>query len=129
MAGIILFDGECNLCNSSVQFIIKRDSKSYFQFASFQGEVGKKLIEQHHIQDTDSFILIENNIPYYRSTAVLRVCKNLNKAWKLLSVFRIVPRPIRDFMYNRIANNRYKWFGRQESCMLPTPELRSRFLD
>lgn len=130
MSGIILFDGECNLCNSSVQFILKRDKIGYFQFASLQGEVGHKLIEQYSLQNTmDSFILIENDTCYSKSTAALRVCKKLNGAWKIISILRIVPRQIRDLVYNFVANNRYKWFGKQESCMLSTPEIRNRFLD
>lgn len=130
MAGIILFDGECNLCNSSVQFILKRDRIGYFQFASLQGEVGTKLLQQYDLQlDLNSFFLIEDGRFYSKSSAALRVCKHLDGAWKIFSIFLVVPSPIRDFFYKLIAKNRYKWFGKQESCMIPTPEIRNRFLD
>lgn len=130
MAGIILFDGVCNLCNNSVKSIIQRDSAGYFQFASLQSDVGQKLLQHYGLNDyINSFVLIENERYYLKSSAALRICKNLDGAWKLLSFLRIIPRPIRDFIYDRIAHNRYKWFGKQDSCMIPTPEIRKRFLD
>jgi predicted DCC family thiol-disulfide oxidoreductase YuxK len=127
---IILFDGVCNLCNSSVQFIIKRDPKGYFKFASLQSKFGQGILKQYGLdQDIDSFVLIENNIPYLRSTAALRICKNLIGFWKFLSVFLLVPPSIRDFLYRIIAKNRYKWFGKKDTCMIPTPEMNNRFLN
>ncbi|MGE8207168.1 thiol-disulfide oxidoreductase DCC family protein [Heyndrickxia sp. NPDC080065] len=130
MAGIILFDGVCNFCNSSVQFIIKRDPAGCFKFASLQSEIGKKLLREHGIHDEiDSFVLIEDNTYYIKSSAALRMCKNLQGLWRLLYLFLIIPPPIRDFFYDLIAKNRYKWFGIRESCMLPTKEERDRFLE
>jgi predicted DCC family thiol-disulfide oxidoreductase YuxK len=130
MKKIILFDGVCNLCNSSVQFILKRDPSGQFQFASLQGEVGQQLIQRFGLKpDLNSFVLIENEMVYLQSTAALRVCKGLTCAWKLLSVFLLIPRPFRDIVYKFVANNRYKWFGKSESCMLPLPEWKNRFLD
>jgi predicted DCC family thiol-disulfide oxidoreductase YuxK len=128
---IILFDGVCNLCNGAVQFIIKRDRKKKFCFGSLQGAAG-----QHHLRhfnlptaELTSFVLIENEKAYTRSTAALRTAKHLGGAWSLLYAFIIVPRFLRDGVYNWIAKNRYKWFGQKEACPIPTPEQRSRFID
>ena len=129
MDRIVLFDGECNFCDHSVQFIIKRDPKGHFMFASIQSDIGKKLLNQFNVpEDTNSFILIDKNKCYFKSTAALQICKNLKGLWKIPYFLLIVPRPIRDFFYGIIANNRYKWFGKRESCMLPSPDIRKRFL-
>lgn len=130
MENIILFDGVCNLCNSSVQFIIKRDPKGHFKFASIQSETGRSLLKQYGVdKEIDSFILIEHQRIYLKSSAALRVCRNLNGLWKLLTILRILPSPFRDFFYDIIAKNRYKWFGKKESCMIPTKEMKKRFLN
>ncbi|MCM3567775.1 thiol-disulfide oxidoreductase DCC family protein [Neobacillus mesonae] len=130
MERIILFDGICNLCNRSVQFIIKRDPHGCFKFASLQGETGQKLLKKHGLTSgINSFVLIENETIYLESTAALRVCRRLDRGWKLFAGFLIIPRPIRDIFYKIVANNRYKWFGKKNSCMLPLPEWKSRFLD
>jgi predicted DCC family thiol-disulfide oxidoreductase YuxK len=130
MAKVILFDGVCNFCNSSVQFIIKRDPKGIYQFTSLQSDVGQKLLKEHEVPvELDSFIYIENEKIYFKSTAAVKVCRNLNGLWKLLYIFIIVPRPLRDVMYGVIARNRYKWFGKRDACMIPSPEQRKRFLD
>ena len=130
MDRIILFDGVCNLCNRSVQFIIKRDAAGYFKFASLQGETGQLLLKRYGLKnDLNSFILIENNKAYVKSSAALRVCSLLGRAWPLLSVFRLLPPSFRDFLYDIIAKNRYKWFGKEDSCMLPLPQWKERFLD
>ncbi len=129
MQRIILFDGECNFCDQSVQFIIKRDPKGYFKFASLQSKIGKELLNKYNApKDIDSFVLIEDNYCYFKSSAALRVCKNLRGAWKLLYVFLVLPKTFRDFFYEKIAKNRYKWFGKIESCRIPSPEERKRFL-
>jgi len=129
MKAIILFDGVCNLCSHSVQFIIKRDPKGYFTFTSIQGETGQKLLDKYQICKTlDSLILIEHNQYYTKSTAALKICKHLNGFWKYLMFFNIVPSFIRNKLYDIIAKNRYKWFGKQESCMLPTSENKNRFI-
>lgn len=130
MERIILFDGVCNLCNHSVQFIIKRDPKGYFKFASLHSEIGQYLLRQHGLnQGMDSFVLIENKKIFMRSTAALRVSMQLSGFWKFLTIFLIVPPFIRDFLYNIIAKNRYRWFGKRDSCMLPTPEVKKRFIN
>ncbi|MCH6265500.1 MULTISPECIES: thiol-disulfide oxidoreductase DCC family protein [Neobacillus] len=130
MERIILYDGVCNLCNKSVQFIIKRDSSGQFKFASQQGVAGQNLLKKFTLPPKmNSFVLIENEKIYLESTAVLKVCKDLSGAWRLLAVLFVIPLPIRDRLYKTIASNRYKWFGKTESCMLPKPEWKNRFLD
>lgn len=128
---IILFDGVCNLCSSSVQFIIERDKEDQFQFASLQSDFAQKILLKNKLNTStfDSIVLVENDKIYQKSGAALRIAKELEFPWNLLYVFMIVPYPIRDFVYGIIAKNRYKWFGKKESCWLPTPELRSKFLD
>ncbi|MDT0554811.1 thiol-disulfide oxidoreductase DCC family protein [Patiriisocius hiemis] len=127
---IILFDGVCNLCNSSVTFVIKRDAKDVFRFAALQEEPGQKLINQYgiDINKTDSIILIENNKAFTKSTAALRIARHLGGAYPLLYGFMIIPVFIRNWVYDYVAKNRYKWYGKKESCMIPTPELKSKFL-
>jgi predicted DCC family thiol-disulfide oxidoreductase YuxK len=127
---IVLFDGVCNLCNGAVQFIIRHDKKNIFMFASLQSEVGRKILEQYNfpLDELNSFILIENNKAYTRSTGALRVAKKLNGLWPLLYGFIIIPKLLRDGIYNWVAGNRYKWFGKKDACMIPTPELKARFL-
>jgi predicted DCC family thiol-disulfide oxidoreductase YuxK len=127
---IILFDGVCNLCNNSVKFIIKRDTSGYFKFASLQGETGQRLLKKHSLNyDLNSFVLIEKEKVYIKSSAALRVCSQLDGAWLLLSIFRFLPPLFRDFLYDIVAKNRYKWFGKEESCILPLPKWKQRFLD
>ncbi len=127
---IILFDGVCNLCNGAVQFIIRHDKNKIFRFASLQSEAGRHLLVRHNLPaaQLDSFILVENDKAYDRSTGALRVAKKLNGLIPLLYGFIIVPKFIRNGVYNWVARNRYKWFGKKEECMIPTPELRARFL-
>ncbi|MDQ0271380.1 thiol-disulfide oxidoreductase DCC family protein [Cytobacillus purgationiresistens] len=130
MEKIILFDGECNFCDRSVQFILKRDDEALFRFASLQGDAGQKLLQQYDVPaDTDSFIFIDGNQCHDRSSAALNVFRHLSGGWKLLYGLIIVPKPIRDVFYNILAKNRYKWFGKKESCTLPSPDTRKRFLD
>lgn len=128
---IIFFDGYCNLCNGAVQFIIQRDSKNIFRFASLQSEYAQTKLANYNISshDSDSIILFENGRVYDRSTAALKIVKNLYGLWPFIYVFIILPRFIRDAVYNYVAKNRYKWFGKQESCWLPTRELKEKFLD
>ncbi|WP_284037763.1 thiol-disulfide oxidoreductase DCC family protein [Neobacillus sp. 114] len=130
MGRIILFDGVCNLCTSSVQFILKRDPSGHFKFASLQGETGQYLLKKFGLSpDINSIVFIENEKIHFESTAALKISRELSGAWKLLNVLFIIPRPIRDLLYKTIAKNRYKWFGKNETCMLPRPEWKSRFLD
>ena len=128
---IILFDGVCNLCNSSVQFVIKHDRSENFLFAALQSQTGQALLKQYNLpqQGFDSFVLMQNEKVFLKSTAALHVAKQLNGPAKLLYGFIIVPAFIRNAVYNFIAKNRYKWFGKKDSCMMPTPTLQSRFLN
>ena len=128
---IILFDGVCNLCNSSVQFVIQHDRSDKFLFAALQSQTGQALLEKYNLpqQGFDSFVLIQNEKVFLKSTAALHVAKQLNGPTKLLYGFIIVPAFIRNAVYNFIAKNRYKWFGKKDSCMMPTPTLQSRFLN
>ena len=128
---IILFDGVCNLCNSAVQFVIKKDTRNQFLFASLQSEEGKKILRENRLSSDKlySFILVENRKVYDRSTAALRVLKKLNGFWHFFYGFIIVPEFIRNAVYSFIARNRYKWFGRKNECIIPTPELKSKFLN
>jgi predicted DCC family thiol-disulfide oxidoreductase YuxK len=127
---IILFDGVCNLCNSSVTFVIQRDKKDLFRFAALQEPAGQLLIEKHQIDiaKTDSIILIDGDKAYVKSTAALKVARHLGGAYPLLYGFMIIPNFIRNWVYDYVAKNRYKWYGKKESCMIPTPELKSKFL-
>ena len=127
---VILFDGVCNLCNGSVNFIIDRDPDGYFKFASLQSDEAAPLLARHQLKEgyLDSIVLVEGEKVYRNSTAALRVARKLKGGWPLFSIFLIIPRPLRDLVYNFIARNRYKWFGKSDTCRIPTPELRSRFL-
>jgi len=129
---VILFDGVCNICNSSVNFIIDRDPKKEFRFAALQSETGQRLLSSipaTSLQDFDSVVLIEGDRVYKKSTAALRIARRLPGIWSWLYIFIIIPKFLRDPVYDLIANNRYRWFGKKDSCRIPTPELRSRFLD
>lgn len=160
---IIFFDGLCNFCNSSVNFIIKRDRKNYFKFSSLQSEFAKNFLESYNlvpkslpwqvgngnkpsrkvstlsngtletkqfetIEFPDSIILFENNKFYIKSTAALKIAKHLNGLWKIFFIFIIIPPIIRDFFYDIIAKNRYKWFEKKQTCMLPDEKYKKKFL-
>jgi predicted DCC family thiol-disulfide oxidoreductase YuxK len=128
---IILFDGVCNLCNGLVQFIIKRDPDAKFHFASLQSPIGQSLLKENNLPTDNlySFIYIKENNCFIKSTAAFNVLKDLGGLWKLLYVFIIIPKFIRDFVYNFIAKRRYRWFGKRDVCMIPTPEMKKRFLE
>lgn len=129
MNGILLFDGECNFCDKSVQFILKRDAHKHFKFASLQSEIGQDLLENFNVPlGIDSLLLIENRRYYTKSSAAFQVCRHLTGLWKLLYIGILIPKPIRDVVYNYIAKNRYTWFGKKQSCTLPTKEERKQFL-
>lgn len=127
---VIFFDGVCNLCNGAVQFVIERDPKNRFKFAALQSDFAKNQLSNYQLEvkQGDSFVLLENGKVYEQSTAALRVARKLNGLWPLLYGFIIVPPFIRNAVYKFIARNRYKWFGKQESCWVPTPELKKKFL-
>ena len=128
---IILFDGVCNLCNNSVQFIIKKDKKKQFLFTSLQSDAARDILLQFQLKNSEmnSILLIENGEVYQKSDAILKIVKYLNGIWKMSYGFIIIPKFIRDYVYMLIAKNRYRWFGKREVCMIPTKELQMRFLD
>ena len=129
---IVLFDGVCNLCNSTIQRIIKRDPKGVFQFAPLQGIAGKKLIEERKIDTSkiDSILLIVPGEAYYvKSTAALKIGQQLKGYRTISKLLYLIPSSLRNIVYDFIARNRYKWYGKKEQCMIPTPELKARFLE
>ncbi len=128
---IILFDGICNLCNGAVQYIIKRDKKDSFRFAALQSEIGKKLLAERQIDSVniDSIILIEPGIAFYiKSDAAMEIAQEIGGVWSLIGLFKWIPTSFRNIVYDFIANNRYKWYGKTDQCMVPTPELKAKFL-
>ncbi|MFC4247027.1 thiol-disulfide oxidoreductase DCC family protein [Natribaculum luteum] len=128
---IVLFDGVCNLCQGVVQFIVPRDPDGTFRFASLQSDVGQKLLERYGLptDELESIVLIEGEDCYVKSAAVVRIARHLGGAYALLSPFRFVPRPIRDWAYDFVADHRYQWFGKKDRCMMPTGDVQSRFLE
>ncbi|MFC4210033.1 thiol-disulfide oxidoreductase DCC family protein [Pedobacter lithocola] len=128
---VIFFDGVCNLCNASVQFTIEHDKKNVFKFTALQGEYAKTILPKFNIDSTklNSILLVDGERVYTKSSAALRVAKKLNGLLPLLYTFIIIPKFIRDWVYDIIAKNRYKWFGKQESCWIPTLELKNKFYD
>lgn len=127
---VVLFDGVCNLCNGIVKFSLQRDRNGILRFASLQSDAGKALLREHGIDESqmDTFVFVENGKAFTRSTAGLKLFRSFGIPWSLLYALIIVPRPLRDAVYNWIARNRYRWFGKEESCMIPSPEVRARFL-
>lgn len=124
---ILFFDGECNLCNGGVQFIIKRDKRKRFLFAALQSAAGAEAKRQSG--GADSFILFYHGQYYTKSAAALRAARLMSGLWPILYAGIILPRFVRDWVYDLVARNRYKWFGKRSECMIPTPELRARFLE
>jgi predicted DCC family thiol-disulfide oxidoreductase YuxK len=127
---ILLFDGICNLCNGLVLFIIKRDKTGKFNFAALQSDSGSQLLNRFGLNNNElkSLVLITGDAYFLKSTAVLKLLRDLGGIWKVFYIFIVIPRPIRDFVYDMISRSRYKLFGKREVCMIPTPELQSRFL-
>lgn len=127
---VILFDGVCNLCNASVNFIIDRDREKY-RFASLQSKAAQEMVKDQilNLDDLESILLVENGQVFARSDAALRIASNLTGFWPLLKIFLIFPRSFRDFIYSIIARNRYRWFGKTNSCKMPQPHHTKRFLD
>jgi len=132
MSAIVLFDGVCNLCSGSVRFIVERDRDAYFRFASIQSEAGAELMREHGLAppegDPTSIVVLDGGRTLQRSDAALAIAKHLKMPWKLLYAAVVVPRFLRDAVYDWIARNRYRVFGKKDVCMVPTPELRARFL-
>jgi predicted DCC family thiol-disulfide oxidoreductase YuxK len=127
---IVLFDGVCNLCNASVLFIIRRDAKAKFRFAPLQSDLGKEVIEQFNLPsgEPQSVLLLKNGKLFKQSDAALEIARLMDGGWPLLYGFKIIPSFLRDGMYAWIARNRYRWFGKKDECMIPTPDLKARFL-
>jgi predicted DCC family thiol-disulfide oxidoreductase YuxK len=127
---IVLFDGVCNFCDRSVQLIIRRDPKGHFKFAPLQSETGRKLLAQHGLdpQYLESLVLIENGGCYLKSDGALRIARRLSGPWQALWLFRIFPKVCRDWVYDFVVRNRYRWFGKKDQCVVPTPEMRERFI-
>lgn len=128
---VIFFDGVCNLCNASVQFVIEHDQENYFKFSALQGDYAKAVLPKFNVNPSslNSTLLLEDGKLYTKSSSALRVAKKLNGIWPLLYGFIIVPKFIRDWVYDLVAKNRYKWWGKQETCWLPTPALKNKFYD
>jgi predicted DCC family thiol-disulfide oxidoreductase YuxK len=129
---IILFDGVCNLCDSAVQFIIKHDKKDAFRFVALQSGLGQQIIKYIGIdtKKVDSIILYEPGVAYYyKSSAAIRIAKYLGGIFYFAAIFKVLPTKFRNGVYDYIAKNRYKWFGKKESCMIPTKELQAKFLE
>lgn len=128
---VILFDGVCNFCAWSVRFVIARDPLGVCRFASLQSETGRRLLREHGLDEVDmnSFVLIEGSKAWRESDASLRLCQHLCAPWCWLSILLIVPPCLRDPAYRLIARNRYRWFGKSDTCLVPSPEVRARFLD
>lgn len=127
---IVFFDGVCNFCNYWAMFAIKRDRKKKLRFSPLQGETAKQLLAKYNFNTTSlsSVVLIDKDRLWTQSSAALRICRYLNGGWKLCYGFIIIPKFIRDFFYNIIARNRYKWWGKTEECMVPSADIKERFL-
>jgi predicted DCC family thiol-disulfide oxidoreductase YuxK len=125
-----LFDGLCNLCSGIVLFTIKKDPEGMFKYAALQSDAGRSFLKRFALpmDDLNSFILVEGNKHYLKSTAALRVVRRMRGLWPLLYVFMIIPRSIRDLIYDLLVKNRYKWFGKKDECLIPTPDIKGRFL-
>lgn len=131
MGPIIFFDGVCNLCNGSVDFILKRDPKETFRFASLQSSIAKDLLKRESVDlnNMRTIILLNNGKVFYRSNAILEILRQLTAPWPVFYVFKLVPRFIRDGLYNLISKHRYSWFGKRDTCRIPSVGERARFLE
>jgi predicted DCC family thiol-disulfide oxidoreductase YuxK len=126
---LILFDGHCNLCNGAVQFVIKRDNKDRFRFAALSWPAGDALRQKFPVlQEADSIVCYDGDKVWLRSSAALKIAGKMGGLWPAFGIFWVVPRPLRDAVYSFVARNRYRWFGRKDACMLPTPALQNKFL-
>lgn len=128
---ILIFDGVCNLCQFSVNFVIRHDKNGRFQFTSAQSPTAVALQKQHHLNalDSETMVLIKDGIAYTKSDAAIAVASHLDGGWKVLAILKIVPKGVRDWGYVKIAANRYNWFGKKDSCLVPSADIRARFLE
>lgn len=131
MDDVVIFDGVCNLCAHSVRFILDHETEQTLRFTPLQSRAGARLIRELGFdpEDAKTFVLIADGKAYVKSDAAIRVSRHFRGAWKLLGAIKIIPEPIRDRAYDVVARNRYRWFGRSDACMVPTPELRARFIE
>ncbi|MDX2479729.1 MAG: thiol-disulfide oxidoreductase DCC family protein [Desulfuromusa sp.] len=131
MNGIVIFDGICNLCAHSVRFILNHEADQSIRFAAIQSLAGTRLMRQHGIdpEDAKTFVFLSAGKLYVKSDAAIQVSKLLRWPWKIIGAVKIIPRPVRDWAYDLIARHRYRWFGRYETCMLPSPNFKARFID
>jgi len=131
MDDLVVFDGVCNLCTASVTFILRHEAEARLRFVSLQSPAGSRLMRELGLdpEDARTFVLLAGGKAFLRSEAALRVCGYFRWPWRALAALRVVPRPIRDRAYDLVARHRYRWFGRTEACLLPTPELRARFIE
>lgn len=127
---LVLYDGECGLCNRSVQTILRHDRRGTFRFAALQSELGRALLERHGLppEAMNTVVLVDGERAFTKSRAALRIAGKMDAPWPVLRAFALVPGPLRDGVYDWVARNRYRWFGRTDACMLPPPEVRARFL-
>ena len=130
MPGVVIFDGVCNLCSHTVQFIVAHEVSPTLHFASVQSAAGSRLMRQFGLdpEDAKTFVLLEEGLPYVRSEVAIRISRHLRMPWRSLGLVRVVPRFLRDYCYNIVARNRYRWFGRRETCMVPSSAVATRFL-
>ena len=128
---ILIFDGVCSFCSATVQFVLKHDVRGRIRFAPIQSALGRRLMERHGLDpdDAQSLLFVEGDRASKRSDAAFAIARDLSWKWRWLRVFRFVPRFLRDRVYDLVARNRYRWFGKLETCFIPTPEVRARFLD
>jgi predicted DCC family thiol-disulfide oxidoreductase YuxK len=127
---VVLYDGTCGLCDRSVQLILRHDRRGRFRFAALQSDIGRALLERHGlaVDALDTVVLVEDGRAFVKSRAALGIARWMDAPWPALRVLAVIPRPVRDFLYDRLAKNRYRIFGRVDACMLPPPEVRARFL-
>lgn len=128
---VVLFDGVCNFCNGAVNFLIRQDQKGVISYGSLQSNAGQELLRHFHlpVQNFDSVVYVKNEKVYQKSAAALEIARDLGGWWKLALLASAVPRPLRDAVYDWIAKNRYRWFGKKDHCMIPSPEVRNRFIE
>jgi predicted DCC family thiol-disulfide oxidoreductase YuxK len=128
---LILYDGVCRLCTGTVLFVIKRDRRKRYRFASLQSPLGQQLLRSFGLppDELKTFVLVDDGGHFTKSTAALKVAAGLGGLWPVLSLLRVIPRPIRDGVYDWVARNRYRWLGRRDQCLVPVPDVRDRFVD
>ena len=131
MDEVVIFDGVCNLCSHTVTFILEHESAPVLRFAPVQSSAGSRLMREFGLDPSDvkTFVLVEGGKPYVKSEAAIRIARYFRGPWKALGAIKVLPRPLRDWAYDVVARNRYRWFGRVDTCMAPTPELRARFVE